>query len=253
MFSFVLLSSNMNPKLGAAHLKVPKGFPDLLENLALEVLRHQPKDIIQFASIHFEKLLEARKSTKANPELAASTIQKHFRGYVARKKLTEQKQAASAIKKGYHEHYLRRSQSAVKIQSYYRGYRSRKSTKDIREIMSTTDRFGLETSATKLQAAFRGYKARKELRSARMSEDLSDEKEAIKRADALGLEASATKIQAAFRGYRTRKNLNQPSISGNHPNEEVVNFLEDVTEKAAVIIQKNYKGYITRKKLQDQV
>jgi hypothetical protein len=42
-------------------LGVPSGMEDLLEGLAREVLRHQPRDIYRFAAIHFEGLLLQRE------------------------------------------------------------------------------------------------------------------------------------------------------------------------------------------------
>lgn len=43
-------------------LGVPNGMEDLLEGLAREVLRHQPKDIYKFAAIHFEGMLLQRQA-----------------------------------------------------------------------------------------------------------------------------------------------------------------------------------------------
>ncbi|GCB63170.1 hypothetical protein scyTo_0000120 [Scyliorhinus torazame] len=42
-------------------LRIPHGFGNLLEGLSREVLRHQPQDIITFAAIYFEDLLEKRE------------------------------------------------------------------------------------------------------------------------------------------------------------------------------------------------
>ena len=49
-------------------LRVPKGFQNILEGLAREVLRNQPADIYAFGAVYFEKLLKARegKSQKFN-------------------------------------------------------------------------------------------------------------------------------------------------------------------------------------------
>ncbi|NWI12556.1 SP17 protein, partial [Crypturellus soui] len=43
------------------HLRVPTGFRDLLEGLAREVLRAQPRDIVAFAAEHFQALLDERE------------------------------------------------------------------------------------------------------------------------------------------------------------------------------------------------
>ncbi|NXL54479.1 SP17 protein, partial [Podilymbus podiceps] len=41
-------------------LQLPAGFQNLLEGLALEVLRAQPTDVVAFAARHFQTLLEQR-------------------------------------------------------------------------------------------------------------------------------------------------------------------------------------------------
>ncbi|NWX46873.1 SP17 protein, partial [Steatornis caripensis] len=42
-------------------LRLPAGFQNLLEGLALEVLRAQPTDVAAFAAQHFQTLLEQRE------------------------------------------------------------------------------------------------------------------------------------------------------------------------------------------------
>ena len=185
---------------GSTKLKVPNGFPALLESLALEVLRHQPKDIIRFSSNHFTKLLEARIHTPANPENAAVTIQKYYRRHVERKQFKKQKKAAETIKKRYHKHYMRRSQSAAVIQFHYKEFKARKSEKEMSKVLTRADELGLEASATKIQAAFRGYKTRKELKSNKpnpveIEKFLND------------VEKAAIIIQKNYKGYITRKKM----------------------------------------------
>ena len=41
-------------------LRTPPGFQNLLECIAREVLRSQPKDIISFAALHLEGLIQQR-------------------------------------------------------------------------------------------------------------------------------------------------------------------------------------------------
>lgn len=43
-------------------LRIPQGFQNLLEGLAREVLRDQPKDVCAFAAAYFESLLDYRNS-----------------------------------------------------------------------------------------------------------------------------------------------------------------------------------------------
>lgn len=48
-------------------LRVPKGFQNILEGLAREVLRNQPENIYEFGSKYFEQLLAVRDGkTKSN-------------------------------------------------------------------------------------------------------------------------------------------------------------------------------------------
>ncbi|KAA3681336.1 uncharacterized protein DEA37_0013270 [Paragonimus westermani] len=42
-------------------LRVPHGFPSLLEGLSREVLRYQPKDIYGFSEKYFAELLKKRE------------------------------------------------------------------------------------------------------------------------------------------------------------------------------------------------
>lgn len=48
-------------------LRLPAGFKNLLEGLALEVLRAQPADVVAFAAQHFQKLLEQREGEWSGP------------------------------------------------------------------------------------------------------------------------------------------------------------------------------------------
>ncbi|XP_072449222.1 uncharacterized protein [Chiloscyllium punctatum] len=59
-------------------LRIPRGFGNLLEGLSREVLRHQPKDIIEFAAIYFEDLLEKREATGIDPADWAAKLEDRF-------------------------------------------------------------------------------------------------------------------------------------------------------------------------------
>ncbi|NXT12803.1 SP17 protein, partial [Prunella fulvescens] len=48
-------------------MRVPAGFRNLLEGLAREVLRQQPKDVVAFAAQYFQKLLEQREAGGLDP------------------------------------------------------------------------------------------------------------------------------------------------------------------------------------------
>ncbi|NWW90229.1 SP17 protein, partial [Rhynochetos jubatus] len=57
----------MSTSSSSTSLRLPAGFRNLLEGLALEVLRVQPTDIVAFAAQHFQTLLEQRKGEWPSP------------------------------------------------------------------------------------------------------------------------------------------------------------------------------------------
>ncbi|XP_063211579.1 sperm surface protein Sp17 [Chroicocephalus ridibundus] len=59
-------------------LRLPDGFQNLLEGLAWEVLRAQPADVVAFAAQHFQKLLEQREGSSADPEAREARQQDHL-------------------------------------------------------------------------------------------------------------------------------------------------------------------------------
>ncbi|XP_048418126.1 sperm surface protein Sp17 isoform X2 [Stegostoma tigrinum] len=59
-------------------LRIPRGFGNLLEGLSREVLRHQPDDIIEFAAVYFEDLLEKREATGIDPADWAAKLEDRF-------------------------------------------------------------------------------------------------------------------------------------------------------------------------------
>ena len=77
-------------------------------------------------------------------------------------------------------------------------------------------------AAVKIQAAFKGFKARKAKNNQNQEEDLPDLKDK-------SVQDATIKIQCAFKGFAVRK----------HNKEQA---------KAASMIQKNFKGYLHRKK-----
>lgn len=101
---------------------------------------------------------------------AATKIQATFRGYKARRELSQEDHAAA------------------KIQAGFRGYRVRKEMKTgpgVSESAGALSAGSVESAAaTKIQAGVRGFLVRRR--------NLKEEK-------------AATKIQAGFRGYHTRK------------------------------------------------
>ncbi|XP_069633417.1 myosin-IIIa isoform X5 [Haliaeetus albicilla] len=145
-----------------------------------------------------------------------------------------------------------REQSAIKIQSAYRGFVARK------EYTNAKRNKKVEESITRLQAIARGYllrKKRKELTETRNK--------------------AAITIQSHYRGYKERKIFkrrreslrkkqteNVASITEKEKDEElqdneesparVKSTLPKTEEEAVVIVQSHYRGYKVRKKIKEQ-
>ncbi|XP_056440768.1 myosin-IIIa [Gadus chalcogrammus] len=148
--------------------------------------------------------------------------------------------------KRYQRILAKREQSALVLQSAYRGYQGRK------KAVGAKTQAQLEAFITKFQAVCRGYLAKKKYKA------LIDEKN-----------LAATKIQARYRGHRDRKSLQrkkeakakeQEEASLKEKEEEEQQKEETAAEqnedaageeeqaKAAVVLQSNYRGYKERKK-----
>ncbi|CAH8463947.1 unnamed protein product [Schistosoma turkestanicum] len=121
-------------------LRVPHGFPNLLEGFAREVLRKQPKDIHSFGATYFEELLRKREETKTEDvaQIGAKLDDRYYNSkafYSGACSINnpEHQEAAVRIQAEYRRHlasqeteHLREEDAAIKIQAGYRGYRDRK-------------------------------------------------------------------------------------------------------------------------------
>ncbi|KAF7664658.1 hypothetical protein LDENG_00170440 [Lucifuga dentata] len=148
-----------------------------------------------------------------------------------------------------------REQSALVIQSAYRGHKVRK------KVADDKDKAKFEAFIIQFQAVCRGYLAKKKYQV------LVDEKN-----------KAATKIQARYRGHKERKSFQRKreatekekaekaleekeeevpetektttEESGSAPNNEAGS--EEEEAKAAVVLQSNYRGYKERKKFKER-
>uniref|UniRef100_G3P362 Sperm surface protein Sp17 n=1 Tax=Gasterosteus aculeatus TaxID=69293 RepID=G3P362_GASAC len=57
------------------HLRIPRGFGSILEGLAREVLRDQPKDIPKYAAQYFDALLKQREDSGMDPAEWAAKLE----------------------------------------------------------------------------------------------------------------------------------------------------------------------------------
>ncbi|XP_073686537.1 myosin-IIIa isoform X2 [Garra rufa] len=147
----------------------------------------------------------------------------------------------------------KREQSAVVLQSAYRGHKVRKRVADDKSKAKS------EAAITQFQAVCRGYLARQKYK------ELLDEKN-----------KAAAKIQAHYRGHKERKSFKRkkearqkekaekteevteaPSeaegpVSEEPPQEGGKVVMDEADEKAAVVLQSNYRGYRERKKYKER-
>ncbi|XP_053198542.1 myosin-IIIa isoform X3 [Scomber japonicus] len=145
--------------------------------------------------------------------------------------------------KRYRRILKEREQSALVLQSAYRGHKARK------KVADDKSKAKFEAFITQFQAVCRGYLAKKKYK------ELVEEKN-----------KAATKIQARYRGHKQRKSIKRkreakekekakkalkekeeqtPPENPPDPNEE------DET-KAAVVLQSNFRGYKERKKFKER-
>ncbi|KAK6492266.1 myosin-IIIa-like [Huso huso] len=161
--------------------------------------------------------------------------------------------------KRYRKMQEKREQSAVVLQSAYRGHKVRKDHTNDRNKVKT------ESFIIQLQAVCRGYLARKQYK------EVVNEKN-----------KAATKIQARYRGHKDRKSLKRKreaimkekeaeetksvqeqssvekaqegedgSINGDTESGGQQQDDEDDT-KAAIVLQSNYRGYRERKRMKER-
>jgi myosin heavy subunit len=181
--------------------------------------------------------------------------------------------------------------AAVRIQSSYRGYRTRKELKNNQNVQVTEeiseqaitdlnlDDPEVELAAVKIQAGFRGHKTRKELKNKQDKLDtgsdiipnwptdldrdcnmnnkaeITTDLEPMFDTDDPDVEKAATKIQAGFRGHKARKDFKNRKQNKQDLPEDT--YPEDFKNKhsdqelAATKIQAGYRGHKARKVLKN--
>ncbi|KAM3860363.1 myosin-IIIa [Diretmus argenteus] len=150
--------------------------------------------------------------------------------------------------KRYHQILAQRQQSALVLQSAYRGNKVRK------RVANDKSNAKFEAFITQLQAVCRRYLAKRKYK------ELVDEKN-----------KAATKIQARYRGHKERKSFKRkreakekekadktvkeqevPETAKGTNDENAADKSEEEEAKAAVVLQSNYRGYKERKKLKER-
>ncbi|XP_059370451.1 sperm surface protein Sp17 isoform X2 [Carassius carassius] len=68
----------MSVPFSNTNLRIPRGFGNLLEGLAKEVLRDQPEDIPTFAAVYFSNLIKAREESGLDPAEWGAKLEDRF-------------------------------------------------------------------------------------------------------------------------------------------------------------------------------
>nr|XP_014341141.1 PREDICTED: neurofilament medium polypeptide-like isoform X2 [Latimeria chalumnae] len=108
------------------HLRIPRGFGNLLEGLAREVLRKQPADIPAFAAQYFSELLRNRNESGVDPAEWGAKLEDRFYNSHVFKDI-----------QGNAKDIVRKEEAAVKIQSTYRGFMARQKMKHKKDATLT--------------------------------------------------------------------------------------------------------------------
>ncbi|XP_029002637.1 myosin-IIIa isoform X2 [Betta splendens] len=126
--------------------------------------------------------------------------------------------------KRYRRILKEREQSALVLQSAYRGHKVRK------QVAEDKSKAKFEAFIVQLQAVCRGYLAKKKYK------EMVNEKN-----------KAATKIQAHYRGHRERRSFKRKREAREKERAE-----KEEETKAAVVLQSNYRGYKERQRFKER-
>ena len=123
--------------------------------------------------------------------------------------------------------------ATVKIQSAYRGFRTRKQMKNDKDDLPDLNAADVAAAAPKIQAGYKGFKARKMIKQ---------HKEIMPDLNCAQVKDATIKIQSAYRGFQARKTLKKQDSLPDLKARDVV--------EATIKIQSAYRGFKTRKVVQ---
>ena len=181
---------------------------------------------------------------------AAVQIQAGCRGYITRKELKMRDEAAIKIQAGYRGYAVRKGLKEGSERSNLDRVDEEvpKANEGNEELESNEE---VEAAAIKIQSAFRGHRTREAVLSKKEKEDnATDAKEEGNRATERERDLAAIKIQSSYRGYHTRKQIQERGEAATKIQAYYKGYrvrgLRRAQSEAAVKIQSYYRGYKTR-------
>lgn len=198
---------------GRDRYRVPEGLRPLLEALARETIRAQPRNVARFGFTFFELLQQHQRNNPNTDIISDPVAYEMFRSDLQRKvgeESAEPSRPASPL-----------DAAATKIQAAFKGHL----------VRAHPEKFGLEKSMSRTQSsekmeAFNNKKDQKRHSVGGYTID-SDSPE----------DRAAVKIQSEIRGFLARKQVEK---------------MKKEDEKAATKIQAHIRGFLTRKHLDEQ-
>ena len=174
---------------------------------------------------------------------AAVQIQAGCRGYITRKELKMRDEARKGLKQSSERSNLDRIDEEVP-----------KANEGNEELESNEE---VEAAAIKIQSAFRGHRTREAVLSKKEKEESEekapDAKDGDNKAAERERDLAAIKIQSSYRGYHTRKQIQERREAATKIQAYYKGYrvrgLRRAQSEAAVKIQSYYRGYKTREQL----
>ncbi|XP_025100518.1 myosin-IIIa-like isoform X2 [Pomacea canaliculata] len=211
-------------------LRVPKGFQNILEGLAREILRSQPSNIYEFGAEYFENMLKIRAETGHDPAVHGARLEDRYYN----KDFKERSPQDYATR----SYSINEEEAALRIQAGFRGYLGRMEVRNRKRMDSDENadfQQDIKDARQKLPMSLKIDR-----------KDITPEPPISQDADLGDPEVAnaALKIQSGFRGHMAREEIKRKKIC---QKTSSVTPYDTAVETAAAVVEATYKGISMRK------